>query len=138
MLMDYSLFMLQATGLLLIGFALLLKGADWLVDGSCLIAKRAGISQLIIGLTLVAFGTSLPEFFINIASRVQGEADITIGDVLGSNIANILLVLGLAAAIRPLCFKRSTMILEIPFALAVAIVMALLSNGQGSGQDAFH
>lgn len=123
--------------MLLLGFTLLLKGADWLVDGSCSIAKRAGISQLIIGLTLVAFGTSLPEFFINIASRIGGEADITIGDVLGSNIANILLVLGLAAAIRPLVFKKSTMILEIPFAFAVAVVLALLLNDQDAGTGSF-
>ena len=130
--------MIQATGLLLIGFMLLLKGGDWLVGGSCSMAQRAGISQLIVGLTLVAFGTSLPEFLINIASRIQGETDVTIGDVLGSNIANILLVLGLTAAIRPVTFKRSTMMLEIPFALAVAVVLALLLNDQDSGAGSFH
>src|SRR3989338_8711069 len=110
--------MILGIGSLLFGFVFLLKGADWLVDVSCSIAKRAGISHLIIGLTLVAFGTSLPEFFINIASRIQGETDITIGDIFGSNIANILLVLGLAAVVRPVSFKRSTMMFEIPFALA--------------------
>src|SRR3989338_3859692 len=118
--------MILAAVLLIFGFVVLLKGADWLVDGSCSIARHAGISQLIIGLTLVSFGTSLPEFFINIASRISGEADITVGDVLGSNIANILLVLGLAAAVRPVTFKKSTMFTEIPFALAAAVLLGFL------------
>lgn len=131
--------MILATCLLLLGLTLLLKGSDWLIDGSCSIAKRAGISQLIIGLTLVSFGTSLPEFFINIVSRIKGESDITLGDILGSNIANILLVLGLSAVIRPLTFKRSTMILEIPYAFAAAVVLALLlMNGQEAMAGSFH
>lgn len=122
---------------LVLGFALLLKGAEWLVDGSCSIAKRTGVSQHIIGLTLVAFGTSLPEFVVNIASRIEGETDITVGNVLGADIANILLILGLSAVVHPLVFKKSSLLIEIPFALAAAIVLALLLFAQNTEVGAF-
>lgn len=111
---------------LILGFAVLLKGADWLVDGAGSLAKRAGIPQMIVGLTLVSFGTSLPEFFINIFSRLRGEADITVGNVLGSNIANSFLVLGLSAALQPLILKKSTLLAEIPFALAAILALGAL------------
>lgn len=113
---------------LIIGFLLLLKGADWLIEGACSAAKRAGISQLIVALTLISFGTSTPELFINFASRLAGDTDITLGDILGSNIANILLILGLAACVRPLAFRNSTVIWEIPFALAMAVILFFLAK----------
>jgi cation:H+ antiporter len=130
--------MILAVGTLLLGFALLLKGADWLVEGSCAIAERAGVSQLIIGLTFVSFGTSLPEFFVNIASRAGGDAGITVGNILGSNIANILLILGLSAVIQPLVIRKSTLVWEIPFALTAAVTLAVLAHHQGADIGSFH
>ena len=87
--------MILTIGLLVLGFILLIKGADLLVDGSSSVAKKFGVSDLIIGLTVVAFGTSAPELIVNIVSAVQGNSEIAIGNILGSNIANILLILGL-------------------------------------------
>lgn len=134
--------MILSVGILIAGFVVLLKGADWLVEGSCVIARRAGISQLVIGLTFVSFGTSLPEFFINIASRMGGSSGITVGNILGSNIANILLILGLAAMARPLVFGQSTMVWEIPFAMGSALLLAFLLAWQsalaGTDPTAFH
>src|SRR3989338_11435444 len=88
--------------LLIIGFIALIKGADWLVEGASSIAKRFKISDLAIGLTIVAFGTSTPELFVNLFASFQGNSQIAIGNILGSNIANILLILGIAALIYPL------------------------------------
>ena len=87
--------------LFIIGFVLLVKGADWLVEGSVSMAKRLGISDLIVGLTLVAFGTSLTELIVNVIASFNGEGDIAMGNILGSNIANILLILGIATVIIP-------------------------------------
>jgi len=111
---------------LLGGFLLLIKGSDWLVDGSCSIAESAGVSQLIIGLTLVSFGTSTPELFINFISRLSGDADMTIGNIIGSSIANILLILGVSAVFRPLDLKKSTVYWEIPYAAAMAVLLYLI------------
>jgi cation:H+ antiporter len=83
--------------LLAIGFALLIKGADWLVDGASSIARRFNVSDLVIGLTVVAFGTSSPELFVNIIASIKGNTEIAIGNVLGSNIANTFLILGISS-----------------------------------------
>ncbi|MDD5103849.1 MAG: calcium/sodium antiporter [Candidatus Peribacteraceae bacterium] len=120
--------MLFAVLFLIIGFVLLVKGADWLVDGASAIAKRFGISDLAIGLTIVAFGTSAPELIVNIVASAQGNSDIAIGNVLGSNIANILLILGVSAMIAPVVVQRSTVRKEIPFSLLAAVLLFVMAN----------
>jgi cation:H+ antiporter len=114
--------------LFLIGFVFLIKGADLLVDGASSIARKMGISTLVIGLTIVSFGTSAPELIVSILANIQGKADIAIGNVLGSNIANILLILGVSASIKPIFVKRSTIWKEIPFSLLAIVVLALMAN----------
>lgn len=114
--------------LFIIGFALLLKGAAWLVDGASSLAKKLGISALVVGLTVVAFGTSAPELIVNIFASVRGSADLAIGNVLGSNIFNILVILGISAAIYPLMVQRSTIWKEIPLSLLAAIMVWVLAN----------
>lgn len=114
--------------LLPIGFILLIKGANFLVDGASSIAKRLGISALVIGLTIVAFGTSAPELIVNIFASITGNTDIAIGNILGSNIANILLILGISAVIFPLAVKRGTVWKEIPLSLLAVMVTALMAN----------
>ena len=120
--------MLIPAVLLLLGIFLLIKGANWLVDGASGLAKRLGISDLIIGLTVVAFGTSMPELVVNIMSSAQGANDLAIGNVVGSNIANILLILGIAAIITPIAVKTSTVWNEIPLAFLAAMVLMLMAN----------
>jgi len=114
--------------LLIVGFALLIKGANWLVEGSASIAGRLGISTLVIGLTIVAFGTSAPELVVNVIAGYKGNVDIAIGNILGSNIANIFLILGVAGVIYPLRVQKSTTYKEIPMALLAAIVLAVMAN----------
>lgn len=109
--------------LLALGFVMLGKGADWFVEGAAGIAMRFGIPQLVIGLTIVAMGTSAPEAAVSIAAAVKGNADITIGNILGSNILNILVILGLAAFIVPIAVARSTVRIEIPFMIAVTALL---------------
>ena len=113
---------------LAVGFAFLIKGADFLVDGASSIAKKFGISALVIGLTIVAFGTSAPELIVNIFASIQGNTDIAIGNILGSNIANILLILGISAMIYPLAVGRGTVWKEIPLGLLAIIVVAIMAN----------
>ncbi|HLD70336.1 MAG TPA: calcium/sodium antiporter [Negativicutes bacterium] len=110
------------------GFGLLIKGADFLVDGASSIAKKFGISALVIGLTIVAFGTSAPELIVNIFASIQGNTDIAIGNILGSNIANILLILGISAMIYPLAVGQGTVWKEIPLGLLAIIVTAIMVN----------
>lgn len=114
--------------LLVVGFALLIKGADLLVDGSASIARKLKVSDISIGLTIVAFGTSMPELVVNIFASIQGNPDIAIGNILGSNIANILLILGISAIIYPLTVKKNTVWKEIPFSLLAAIVVGILAS----------
>jgi len=115
-----------------IGFVFLLKGADLLVDGASLLASKLGVSQLIIGLTIVAFGTSAPELVVAIISSLEGTSQVVLGNVIGSNISNILLILGAAAILYPLKIKYSTIWKEIPFSLLAALLLlALVSNGGG-------
>ena len=114
--------------MLVIGLGILIKGADWLVGGAGSIAKRFGVSALVIGLTIVAFGTSAPELIVNLLAAVQGSTQLAIGNVVGSNIANILLILGISAIIYPLSVRSSTVWKEIPLALLAAVVLAALAN----------
>lgn len=115
---------------LFLGFILLIKGADFLVNGSSSIARRFNVSDLVVGLTVVAFGTSTPELFVNIIASLKGNTEIAIGNVLGSNIANILLVLGVSSIIYPLTVTRGTVWKEIPFSLLAACVLGILANDQ--------
>ena len=114
--------------LLVAGFVLLIKGANLLVDGASSVAKRIGISSLVIGLTVVAFGTSAPELIVSVLASLKNNTDIAIGNVLGSNIANILLILGISALIFPLTVKRNTVWKEIPFSLLTVLVAAIMAN----------
>ncbi|WP_455265208.1 calcium/sodium antiporter [Phascolarctobacterium sp.] len=109
--------------LLALGFVMLGKGADWFVEGAAGIAMRFGIPQLVIGLTIVAMGTSAPEAAVSIAAAVKGNADITIGNIVGSNILNILVILGLAASIVPIAVARSTVRIEMPFMIAITALL---------------
>lgn len=108
-----------------IGFVLLIKGADFFVDGAASVAGKLGIPQIVIGLTIVAFGTSAPEAAISISSAVQHSNGISIGNVIGSNIMNILLILGLTAVIRTLHVKKSTVMVDIPFMIGISVLMAV-------------
>ena len=112
--------------LLAAGFVLLVKGADWFVDGASGIAMKLHIPQLVIGLTIVAMGTSAPEAAVSISAALKGSADITIGNIVGSNILNILIILGLASAIVPIAVAKSTIKIDIPFMLAITAVLLLL------------
>lgn len=114
--------------LLVIGFAILIKGADLLVSGASSIARRLNVSDLVIGLTVVAFGTSSPELFVNVISSLEGNTDIAIGNVLGSNIANIFLILGVSAVICPLAVSKGTVWKEIPLSLLAALLLGILAN----------
>jgi Ca2+/Na+ antiporter len=116
--------------LMLIGFLLLIKGADLLVQGAAAAARRIGVSDLTIGLTVVGFGTSTPELVVNIMAGVQGTTALAIGNVLGSNIANVFLILGVTALILPLEVTSQTVWREIPMSLLAAIVLAILANDQ--------
>jgi len=113
---------------LIFGFVILIKGADFLVDGSVSVAKRLKISNLVIGLTVVAFGTSSPELFVNILSSFKGASDITVGNILGSNIFNTFFILGISAIIFPLSVNKGTVYKEIPFNFFSVIILGLLVN----------
>ena len=112
--------------LLVVGFVMLIKGADWFVDGAAGIATKLGIPQLVIGLTIVAMGTSAPEAAVSISAAFKGSADITIGNIVGSNIMNILIILGLSAVITPLKVAKSTIRYEIPFMIAITALLTVL------------
>ena len=110
--------------LLVVGFVMLMKGADWFVEGASQIADRLGIPQLVIGLTIVAMGTSLPEAAVSISAATQGSAEITIGNVVGSNIMNVLVILGLTAVVCVIPVQKSTVRYEIPFMILITAVLA--------------
>jgi len=119
---------LAPLGFLFLGFIVLIKGADLLVDGSSSIAKRFGISEIVIGLTVVSFGTSSPELVVNLLAVSGGGTDLALGNIIGSNISNTLLVLGAAAIVLPLLIKRNTVRREIPLALLASLAVLFLAN----------
>ena len=114
--------------LFVVGFILLIKGADLLVEGASSIGKKLRISSLIIGLTIVSFGTSLPELLVNLIASFEGNPDLGVGNVLGSNVANILLILGVAAVIQPLPITKNTYFIELPFSLTATLLVGFLAN----------
>ncbi|MDD6096188.1 MAG: calcium/sodium antiporter [Firmicutes bacterium] len=116
---------LQSLILLAFGLALLVKGADWFVEGASMIARRSGISELVIGLTIVAMGTSLPEAAVSIAAALENNSGVAIGNVVGSNIANILLILGLTSIIASVSVKRATVTVELPFLIFVSVLLLI-------------
>ena len=112
--------------LLALGFVMLVKGADWFVDGASNIAAKFKIPQLVIGLTIVAMGTSAPEAAVSITAALQGNADITIGNIVGSNILNILIILGLSSVIVPIAVAKSTIKIETPFLIGITLLLLVL------------
>lgn len=120
--------------LIIIGFALLIKGADLLVVGASKIAKKFNIPEIIIGLTVVAIGTSLPELVVSTTSALTGHSDIALGNVVGSNIANLFLILGVCSIIRPLKFKKETIRIENPFVIIVTSLLFFLCLNNGGTQ----
>ena len=114
--------------LLLVGFAILIKGADFLVNGASSAAKKYGISNLAIGLTVVAFGTSMPELIVSLLSALDGKPDAAFGNVIGSNNFNLLFILGVAGLIYPLVVQRNTVKYEIPLSLLAAAIFFLVVN----------
>ncbi|MBU2887961.1 calcium/sodium antiporter [Gilvimarinus agarilyticus] len=114
--------------LFIVGFVLLIKGADYLVEGASAIAKRNHIPELVIGLTIVSFGTSMPELIVNLLASFDGSSELAIGNVLGSNIANVLLILGVAALIKPLPIQKSIYFTEIPISLFATVMVGFLAN----------
>lgn len=114
--------------LLLVGFVLLVYGANWLVDGASALAKRFNIPNIVIGLTIVAFGTSAPELVVNAFAAINHQSDIVLGNVIGSNIFNVLATLGVAAMIYPLTVNSNTVWIEIPLSLLSAVVVLVLAN----------
>lgn len=113
---------------ILIGFIMLIKGADFLVDGSSAIAKKLHISGLIIGLTIVSIGTSMPELFVSTTSALAGYPDLSIGNIIGSNICNLLFILGLSAVIRPVKFQKQTKCLENPMSIILTFIFLIICN----------
>src|SRR3989344_1449532 len=132
--MFYHLFQL---GIFIFGLALLIKGADGLVDGASSLAKGLGLTPIFIGLTVVALGTSTPELAVSLMAAFGGNTDIALGNILGSNIANTLLILGICSVILPLTVKSSTVWNEIPFGLLAVILLGLMGiEGLFSGSSA--
>lgn len=122
--------------LVIIGFLLLVKGADFLVNGASSVARKFKIPQIVIGLTIVAIGTSTPELVVSLNSAMNSHADIAIGNVIGSNLANILLILGICAIIRPLPFQKGSIKFEIPFSIAITVLLFILCiNGSGESTN---
>lgn len=113
---------------IIVGFVLLIKGADFLVDGASNVAKKFHIPEIIIGLTIVSIGTSMPELFVSITSAIQGYPDMAVGNVIGSNLCNLLLILGVSTIIQSIEFKRETRLIEIPMTLAVTFVLFVICN----------
>ena len=120
--------MLVSVILIVLGFAMLILGANLLVDGSSNVAKKFHIPEIIIGLTIVSIGTSMPELFVSITSALDGFPDMAIGNVVGSNVANLLLILGMSSIINSIAFKRETRLIEIPMCLSVTILFMTICN----------
>ena len=114
--------------LIIIGFILLIKGADILVEGSSAIAKKMHISEIIIGLTIVSIGTSMPELVVSTTSAIEGFSDMSVGNIIGSNICNLLLILGLSAIIKPVKFQQQTKWIENPLSIILTIIFFIMCN----------
>ena len=114
--------------LFIAGFALLIYGANWLVNGASSLSKRFNISNIVIGLTVVALGTSSPELVVNLVASIKGNADVAMGNILGSNVSNIFLILGISALVFPLAVNKNTRNKEIPLALLAAIILGIVAN----------
>lgn len=112
--------------LLIVGFVILIKGADWLIDGASSTASHFKVSKMLIGLTIVAFGTGAPELAVSISSLINGTTDMLLGNVIGSNILNILLLVGIAALVRPIRIKKDTISKELPLLLLISTVLIVL------------
>ena len=110
---------------LLVGLGLIVLGADWLVDGASAIARKAGVSEFVIGLTIVGFGTSCPELVVSLTGAIQGNADISIGNVIGSNIFNALFILGVTSVILPVSMTESNRKRDIPVTLSVSVILVI-------------
>jgi cation:H+ antiporter len=111
------------------GFVLLIKGADWLVTGASALAKKYNVPDLVIGLTIVSFGTSAPELVVNTVASFQQHSDIVYGNILGSNIVNLFLILGIVGLVNPILVHTNTVWKEIPVSLLAVVVLYFLSNG---------
>ena len=120
--------MLLLIFLIIVGFVFLIVGADVLVDGASGIAKKFHIPEIIIGLTIVSIGTSMPELFVSITSAIDGYSDMAIGNVIGSNLSNLLLILGLSAILRPVVFQKETRKYEIPMCLIFTVILMIFCN----------
>ena len=116
--------------LLLIGFVPLIYGADMLVDNSSSLAQKLNIPAIVIGLTIVAFGTSAPELVVNVLASLNRNSELTLGNIIGSNIVNVLVILGVTAIIHPLFVKRNTLRIEIPLSLFSAVILLFMANDQ--------
>ena len=124
--------------LIIIGAVLVLWGADRLTDGATSLAHRMNIPQIVIGLTVVAMGTSMPEFFVSLVSAVKGTSDMAVGNIIGSNLFNTLMIVGISALVAPMIISRSTVRKDIPFALVASIaLLAFCLDGEVSRFDAF-
>ena len=126
--------MLISVFIIIAGFILLIKGADWLVTGSSALAKKYNVSDLVIGLTIVSFGTSAPELVVNSVASFQQHSDIVYGNILGSNIVNLFLILGIAGLVNPILVHTNTVWKEIPVSILAIVVLYVLSNGFLPGQ----
>lgn len=124
--------LLLQIGMLLVGFAMLVKGADWFVEGTAGIAEKFHIPQLVIGLTIVAMGTSAPEAAVSITAGLEGNAGITVGNIVGSNILNILIILGITAVITRVAVRQSTLRYEIPYMLIITLVLLYMGYTGGT------
>lgn len=127
--------MLITLSLLIIGLLLLIKGGDWLVNGSSSIARKYGISELVIGLTIVAFGTSAPELVVSSLAAINHHPEIALGNVIGSNNFNLFFILGVLGVIAPLSVQKTTIRIEIPLSLAAALLLLFLANNFFIGKN---
>ena len=112
--------------LLVLGIVIVLKSADWLTNGAVGLATKLGISQIVIGLTIVAIGTSMPEFFVSIVSAIKGTPDLAVGNIVGSNIFNVLLIVGVAALVTPITIQRTTVRRDIPIAIIASVMLTVM------------
>ncbi len=112
--------------LLILGIVVVLKSADWLTNGAVGLATKLGISQIVIGLTIVAIGTSMPEFFVSIVSAIKGTPDLAVGNIVGSNIFNVLLIVGVAAIVAPITIQRATVKRDIPIAIIASVMLTIM------------